>query len=155
MGTIIDTRSDGCYTWSGHYVNCTQAVNCAYACCRQQGIWLSMSCQSVTDHAKFDLLIISTIGCIATQEPVVKETDLQPPKPLWHEDTRGRPNGGRGGGRGGPAGPLSSAAHRMLNHTMQVLLPPSNASLRPCLPGKRVCMHVSVPGMSGCIAWGW
>lgn len=49
----------------------------------------------------------------------MKESDLQPPKPLWHEDTRGRPGGGRGVG---PAGPLSSAAHRMLNHSMQVLI---------------------------------
>ncbi len=63
----------------------------------------------------------------------MRESDLQPPKPLWHEDTRGRPGGhhnnhhhhgssgrdGRGGPNGNAVGPLSSAAHRMLNHTMQ------------------------------------
>lgn len=51
----------------------------------------------------------------------MKDSDLQPPKPLWHEDTRGRPrDNGYGRGNGGQAGPLSSAAHRMLNHTMHV-----------------------------------
>ncbi len=60
----------------------------------------------------------------ASQPPVVKDTDLQPPKPLWHEDTRGRPGfggfGGRGGGRGGPAGPLAPGAHRMLAASLQL-----------------------------------
>ncbi|CAL8463003.1 g2537 [Coccomyxa elongata] len=57
------------------------------------------------------------------EEPAVKEEDLQPPKPLWHEDTRGRSRGNGGGGRGPggynpPAGPISDAGYRMLHHTM-------------------------------------
>ena len=31
-------------------------------------------------------------------EPIITEADLQPAKPLWHED---RPRGGPGGGFGG------------------------------------------------------
>ncbi len=68
----------------------------------------------------------------------MKESDLQPPKPLWHEDTRGRPNGGRGGG---PAGPLSSAAHRMLNHTMQVPLELPHAAPEAVVMSLPACMH--------------
>ena len=62
----------------------------------------------------------------------MREEDLQPPKPLWHEDTRGRGRGnGGGGGRGQggynpPAGPISDAGYRMLHHTMQVGIAPSS-----------------------------
>lgn len=52
------------------------------------------------------------------------EADLQPPKPLWHEDTRGQRNHSRGanhnGGYNPPAGPLSDGAHRMLQHSINV-----------------------------------
>ena len=55
------------------------------------------------------------------QPSVVRESDLQPPKPLWHEDTRGRPHhGGSGRERGEPAGPLAPGAHRMLAASMQL-----------------------------------
>lgn len=59
----------------------------------------------------------------------MKEEDLQPPKPLWHEDTRGRGRGNSGGGRGPggynpPAGPISDAGYRMLHQTMNVCTTP-------------------------------
>ena len=73
----------------------------------------------------------------------MRESDLQPPKPLWHEDTRGRPGGhnhhhsGRGsrGGNGNAVGPLSSAAHRMLNHTLQARAPGQLVVLLCCAGG--------------------
>ena len=61
------------------------------------------------------------------QAPVLLPHDLHPPKPLWHEDTRGGPGhqaaamhpGSYSSNFGGQrAGPLSQSAHRMLSHTV-------------------------------------
>lgn len=68
---------------------------------------------------KFTAVLLSTAP--PAQPSVVRESDLQPPKPLWHEDTRGRPHHGGGGReRGEPAGPLAPGAHRMLAASMQL-----------------------------------
>lgn len=60
------------------------------------------------------------------QPPVLSLQDLNPPKPLWHEDRRGGQGhqavamhpGYHAGYGGGQPGPLSQGAHRMLSHTI-------------------------------------
>ena len=70
------------------------------------------------------------------QPPTINESDLQAPKALWHEDTRGRPGGGyqrplgsngqQHYANGQPVGPLAPGAFRMLNHNL-----PGNRSQYP------------------------
>ena len=63
------------------------------------------------------------------QPPTIDASDLQAPKALWHEDTRGQRGQQQGDFRGGPpqqqyyangrpVGPVSQAALRMLNHSL-------------------------------------
>lgn len=67
--------------------------------------------------------------CVCVLQPKVLEpSDLQPPKPLWHED---RPRNGQPWNNG-PAGPLSQGAHRMLNHSLGIR-PQQQASIPPFL----------------------
>eukprot|EP00884_Botryococcus_braunii_P023039 jgi/Botrbrau1/9419/Bobra.0252s0043.1 len=72
------------------------------------------------------------------EERKVKETDLQAPKPLWHEDTRGGPRRGLGpysgfggGGGGSFQDTLSQAAQRVLQHSLQAVQSRLGMQARP------------------------
>ena len=78
-------------------------------------------------NCSIDLRVLLSHGYL--QPPTIDASDLQAPKALWHEDTRGQRGNQHSDFRGGPpqpqyyangrpVGPVSQAGFRMLNHSL-------------------------------------